>query len=143
MICIMVYSQEYFTPLFQFWGMTCLRMIIKVTPVAKIIKEVNHAVFNKVEYVASNLVNPWSWGTADNIYLFDLSSGSLGTQAIDFGSTGLGINGNYGSKILGNTNGNYCGDVVLKVSDDGYYMYIYFMFCNGYVGCVQCDCIDM
>ena len=41
MICIMVYSQEYFTPLFQFWGMTCLRMIIKVTPVAKIIKEVN------------------------------------------------------------------------------------------------------
>lgn len=104
---------------------------------------VDHAVFNKVEYVASNLVNPWSWGTADNIYLFDLSSGSLGTQAIDFGSTGLGINGNYGSKILGNTNGNYCGDVVLKVSDDGYYMYIYFMFCNGYVGCVQCDCIDM
>lgn len=96
-----------------------------------------------MEYVASNLVNPWSWGTADNIYLFDLSSGSLGTQAIDFGSTGLGINGNYGSKILGNTNGNYCGDVVLKVSDDGYYMYIYFMFCNGYVGCVQCDCIDM
>ena len=104
---------------------------------------VDHAVFNKVEYVASNLVNPWSWGTADNIYLFDLSSGSLGTQAIDFGSTGLGINGNYGSKILGNTNGNYCGDVVLKVSDDGYYMYVYFMFCNGYVGCVQCDCIDM
>ena len=104
---------------------------------------VDHAVFNKVEYVASNLVNPWSWGTADNIYLFDLSSGSLGTQAIDFGSTGLGINGNYGSKILGNTSGNYCGDVVLKVSDDGYYMYIYFMFCNGYVGCVQCDCIDM
>ena len=29
---------------------------------------VDHAVFNKVEYVASNLVNPWSWGTADNIY---------------------------------------------------------------------------
>ena len=104
---------------------------------------VDYTVFNKVGYVASNLVNPWSWGTADNIYLFDLSSGSLGTQAIDFGSTGLGINGNYGSKILGNTNGNYCGDVVLKVSDDGYYMYVYFMFCNGYVGCVQCDCIDM
>ena len=104
---------------------------------------VDYTVFNKVEYVASNLVNPWNWGTADNIYLFDLSSGSLATQAIDFGSTGLGINGNYGSKILGNTNGNYCGDVVLKVSDDGYYMYVYFMFCNGYVGCVQCDCIDM
>ena len=45
---------------------------------------VDHAVFKKVEYVASKLGNPWSWGTADNIYLFDLSSGSLGTQAIDF-----------------------------------------------------------
>jgi hypothetical protein len=33
--------------------------------------------------------------------------------------------------------------VSLSASPDGYYMYLYFLFTNGYVVGVQFDCIDM
>ncbi|MFR5271051.1 MAG: hypothetical protein ACLTGI_11610 [Hoylesella buccalis] len=49
----------------------------------------------------------------------------------------------YGGKALGKQNANGTGDVALRVSNDGYYLYIYFMFTNGYVGCVRCDCLDL
>lgn len=104
---------------------------------------IDYKVFNKVPYVLSNSVNSFTWGTDDSIYLFDLAGNSLDNQPLNFGTDGLGINGNYGAKALGNQNGNGTGDVALKVSSNGYYLYIYFMFTNGYVGCVQCDCIDM
>ena len=104
---------------------------------------VDYKVFNKVAYVLSNSINSFTWGTDDSIYLFDLAGNSLDNQPINFGSDGLGVNGNYGAKALGNQNANGTGDVALKVSSNGYYLYIYFMFTNGYVGCVQCDCIDM
>lgn len=104
---------------------------------------VDYTVFNKVAYVLSNSVNSFTWGTDDSIYLFDLAANSLDNQPINFGSDGLGINGNYGAKALGNQNGNGTGDVAFRISSNGYYLYIYFMFTNGYVGCVQCDCIDM
>ena len=104
---------------------------------------VDYKVFNKVAYVLSNSVNSFTWGTDDSIYLFDLAGNSLDNQPINFGSDGLGVNGNYGAKALGSQNANGTGDVALKVSSNGYYLYIYFMFTNGYVGCVQCDCIDM
>lgn len=104
---------------------------------------VDYKVFNKVAYALSNSVNSFTWGTDDSIYLFDLAGNSLDNQPIDFGKDGLGINGNYGAKALGGVNANGTGDVALKVSSNGYYLYIYFMFTNGYVGCVQCDCIDM
>ncbi|MCS2578121.1 hypothetical protein [Bacteroides faecis] len=55
----------------------------------------------------------------------------------------MDIFGNYGGNALGVQNGNGAGDVALRVSPDGYYMYIYFMFTNGYVGCISCDCIDI
>lgn len=104
---------------------------------------VDYKVFNKVAYVLSNSVNSFTWGTDDSIYLFDLAGNSLDNQPINFGNGGLGINGSYGAKALGGVNANGTGDVALKVSANGYYLYIYFMFTNGYVGCVQCDCIDM
>lgn len=104
---------------------------------------VDYTVFNKVAYVLSNSVNSFTWGTDDSIYLFDLAANSLDNQPINFGSGGLGINGSYGAKALGNQNNNGTGDVALRISSNGYYLYIYFMFTNGYVGCVQCDCIDM
>lgn len=104
---------------------------------------VDYKVFNKVAYVLSNSVNSFTWGTDDSIYLFDLAGNSLDNQPINFGDGGLGINGHYGAKALGGVNANGTGDVALKVSSNGYYLYIYFMFTNGYVGCVQCDCIDM
>ena len=83
-------------------------------------------------YVLSNSVNSFTWGTDDSIYLFDLAGNSLDNQPINFGSDGLGVNGNYGAKALGSQNANGTGDVALKVSSNGYYLYIYFMFTNGY-----------
>jgi hypothetical protein len=75
--------------------------------------------------------------------LFDTGGGNLDTQVLDFSSKGLDINGKYGGKALGKQNANGTGDVALRVSNDGYYLYIYFMFTNGYVGCVRCDCLDL
>ena len=104
---------------------------------------VDYVEFNKVSYAVSNSVNSFSWGSDDQIYLYDLSAKSLDNQPLDFSSNGLGVNGNYGAKALGKVNGSGCGDVALNVSADGYYLYIYFMFADGYVGCIKCDCIDM
>ena len=104
---------------------------------------VDYVEFNKVKYALSNSVNSFSWGSDDQIYLYDLSTNTLDNQPLDFGANGLGISGNYGAKALGKVNGNGCGDVAFTVSGDGYYLYIYFMFADGYVGCIKCDCIDM
>ncbi len=104
---------------------------------------VDYTVFNKAHYFISNSVNLWTWGTDDCIYLFDTGGGNLDTQVLDFSSNGLDINGKYGGKALGKQNANGTGDVALRVSNDGYYLYIYFMFTNGYVGCVRCDCLDL
>ncbi|MCS3327208.1 hypothetical protein NXV53_22710 [Bacteroides faecis] len=101
------------------------------------------AMFNKASYVLSNSVNSFTWGKDDTIYLFDVSGGTLTNQPLDFGPEGLDIFGNYGGNALGVQNGNGAGDVALRVSPDGYYMYIYFMFTNGYVGCISYDCIDI
>ena len=49
--------------------------------------------------------------------------------------------GKYGGRLNDGQNTNAYTDVALHVSPDGYFMYGYFMFCNGYVGCVQFDCI--
>lgn len=99
--------------------------------------------FNKSRYVAALSANPWTWGTDDNVYVFDLGSGSLSTHAMNFGADGLNVNGKYGAKALGLTNPNGTADVKFQVSKDGYYLYLYFLFTNGYVGCVRCDCIDL
>ena len=104
---------------------------------------VDYAVFNKVAYVLSNSVNSFTWGKDDTIYLFDIAGGTLGNEPLDFGDNGLKIFGNYGGNALGVQNANGTGDVALRVSPDGYYLYIYFMFTNGYLGCIRCDCMDM
>ncbi len=104
---------------------------------------VDYVVFNKIGYVLSNSVNSFTWGKDDTIYMFDTAAGSLDNQPLDFGPNGLNIFGNYGGNACGVVNANGGGDVALQVSPDGYYMYIYFMFTNGYVGCIRCDCIDM
>ncbi len=108
-----------------------------------VMNAVDYTEFNKGKYMITNSVNSFTWGTDDRIRVFDVTAGNLDTHAIDFTETGMNIDGNYGAKALGLVNGNGTGDVRFHVSEDGFYMYIYFMFTNGYVGCVQVDCIDM
>ncbi len=96
----------------------------------------DYVLFNNCPYVASNSINSFTWGSDDSIYLFDASSTSTFTSPIWQAPIGT-----YGGKDNAGANANGTGDVALKVSKDGYYMYLYFMFTNGQVVCVQYDCI--
>ncbi len=108
-----------------------------------IMNAVDYTAFNKGKYAIYNTVNSFNWGKDDKLYLFDVGAGNLETQVADFSDAGLAIDGNYGGWALGVQNTNGTADVKLHVSEDGFYMYVFFMFTNGYIGCVQCDCIDM
>jgi hypothetical protein len=110
---------------------------------------VDYTTFNNAKYVTLNWVNSFTWGAADAVWLLDVSSndnfaGNLETKtckAVVWESD----RDKYGAKAIAPVvaNGNGTGDVALKVSSDGYYMYLYFMFTNGYVVGYQFDCIDM
>lgn len=100
---------------------------------------VDYIEFNGCPYVASNSINSFTWGTDDIAYLYDVSSDDGLSSTIWKCNPGV-----YGSMAAsGVANGNGTGDVSLRLSDNGYYMYFYFMFTNGYIVCVQYDCIDM
>lgn len=103
-----------------------------------VVNAVDYVVFNSNPYVVQNTVNSFTWGSDDSILLFDASS----TNSIATPIWKAPI-GTYGGKDNAGQNTNASGDVVLKVSDDGYYMHLYFMFTNGQVVCVQYDAIDM
>lgn len=98
----------------------------------------DYTIFNNCPYAANSSINSFTWGSDDAVYLFDVSSTSTFGASIWTAPIGT-----YGGKDNGGQNANGTGDVALKVSDDGYYMYLYFMFTNGCVVCVQFDCIDM
>lgn len=101
-----------------------------------IVNAVDYAVFNNNAYVVHNTVNSFTWGSDDSIFLFDASS----TNSISTPIWKAPI-GTYGGKDNAGQNANGTGDVALRVSDDGYYMHMYFMFTNGQVVCVQFDAI--
>ena len=115
--------------------------------------------FNGTNYLAATQLNSFTWGRCDFVYLFDLTleaafEGEVNPQ----GSMGItdplcpaliweDISGQWGPHALeyvadGYSNANHCADVIMAGSDSGYYMYLYFMFCNGYVVGVQFDCIN-
>lgn len=106
--------------------------------------------FNKSKYFAHNSVNTFTWGANDFIYLIDVTSGNFDDELFRTSDTHGAINmlnngtdGKYGAMAAGNvgvgSNGN---DVRLWVSESGFYMYTYFMFTNGYIGCIRVDCIQ-
>lgn len=98
----------------------------------------DYCVFNKCGYAAQNSVNSFTWGSDDSVYLYDASSLSSFKDPIWSAQMGK-----YGGKDNAGANANGTGDIAIKVSDNGYYMYVYFMFTNGCVVCVQYDCIDI
>ncbi len=110
---------------------------------------VDYMEFNNAKYVTTNWVNSFTWGAADGVWLMDVSSdlnfaGNLETKTCNavvwecdrdkYGAKGV-------TPLVANGNGT--GDVALIASADGYYLYLYFMFTNGYVVGYQFDCIDM
>lgn len=110
-----------------------------------VINAVDVIEFNNTHYAVHNSINTFTWGTDDNIYIYDLSTNDLSASPIDFGSNGLKFIGKYGAAAAGGAgtvgfarNG---GDVKFAVSSNGVYLYIFFEFANGYVGCFQTDCM--
>jgi hypothetical protein len=112
---------------------------------------IDHAVFNGNTYILYNAINSFTWGASDQICLAEAVAPAVFTSpSVDGnGNTALGqavkwispvatYGGNQGSGV----NSNGTGDVELVVSPDGYYMYVYFMFTNGYVVCYRFDCIE-
>lgn len=102
--------------------------------------------FNNTRYFIHNVMNTLGYGYGASMFMYNLSTNDLSTEEIDFSAaSGLNIQGNYGASAGNSTNdraGN-SGDVRFFVSPDGFYLYIFFEFCNGYVGAVRADCIDM
>lgn len=98
----------------------------------------DYTLFNGNPYAVNMSINSFTWGSDDKVYLHDASATTTFTEPIWTSPIGT-----YGGKDNGGTNANGTGDAILKVSSDGYYMYLYFMFTNGCVVCVQYDCIDM
>ena len=116
-------------------------------------KAIDAVSFNGLNYVAATMETFFTWGVAGGMWVMEAKypqtfSGSLELDAsldpdcvvygLDRGEGGYGI---YGGRANDGTNGNAIQDVKLHVTKDGYFMYAYFMFCNGYVGCIQFDCI--
>ena len=118
--------------------------------------------FNGTRYLAAAQLNSFTWGRCDFVWLLNLDleanfNGSINDQAtMGVGATSPAIEwsditGKWGphalefSTMVGESaysNPNHHDDVVLCGSDNGFNMYMYFMFCNGYVVGVQFDCID-
>lgn len=110
-------------------------------------KSVDFIEFNGAKYAAIDWTNTQTWGSADIVFLLDVTSsgkfsGNLETQTVE-AVVWQEKKGVYGARSINPTiRGNYA-DVLLSVSDHGYYMYLYFVFTNGYVVGYQFDCVMM
>src|SRR5690606_13617307 len=110
---------------------------------------VDYRRFNNASYVTVNWVNSFTWGAADGVWLLDVTNSADFTGNLETRTSPAVVweaaRDTYGAKAVTPVvaNGNGTGDVALRVSDDGYYLYLYFMFANGYVVGYQFDCIDM
>ncbi|WP_268223329.1 DUF5018 domain-containing protein [Sinomicrobium oceani] len=110
---------------------------------------VDYIEFNNASFAAINWINSFNWGSADMVWLLDVSSPATFSGDLSAGSVPAvqwaSEPNVYGGKSVSPpvVNGNGTGDVALTVSENGYYLYLYFMFTNGYVVGVQFDAIDM
>lgn len=101
--------------------------------------------FNNSKYFIHNVMNPLGYGYGTSLVMYDVTDGTLDNQAIDFDGGDLAFRNQYGANMAAATKdkaGNSC-DVRFYADPSGFYLYIFFEYCNGYVGCVRADCIDM
>ncbi len=119
-------------------------------------KAVDAVEFNGVCYAATTMESFFTWGVAGGMWVMEAKypqtfTGSFEMDpaldpdcvvyALDRTDVGGGQYGRYGGRANDGANANALQDVKLHVTEDGYFMYAYFMFCNGYVGCIQFDCL--
>ena len=107
---------------------------------------VDYIEFNNAKYVTANWINSFNWGSCDIVWLLDVTSEAKFTGNLSFSpATCPAVAWQserhiYGAWALSVQNTNGTGDVAMKVSDDGKYLYLYFMFTNGSIVGVQFDC---
>lgn len=105
--------------------------------------------FNNAKYSAINYVNGFAYGAADMVWLLNVTSdGDFSGSPLKNTSKAVvweTDKNKWGSRSFGTANPNSSGfsDVLLSQSDDGYFLYLYFVFSNGYVVAYQFDCIEM
>ena len=99
---------------------------------------VDYAFFNGVGIMASITINGFTWGADDVGYLYDLSENNLDEPVWQCEK---GVYGAFATNAV--ANGNQTGDVALRVSPDGYFLYFYYMFSGGQIVKVQFDCLNM
>ncbi|MDR0505641.1 MAG: DUF5018 domain-containing protein [Dysgonamonadaceae bacterium] len=114
---------------------------------------VDYTVFNNIPYALVNYLNGATWGQADMVYLVNAADVGAFTAVYNEWGGPWGAGGavewacelhKYGAmEGSGIANGNYTGDVAFVQSDSGYFLYVYFMFTNGYIVGLQFDCLDV
>ncbi len=110
---------------------------------------VDYVSFNNAKYVTLNWVNSFNWGASDAVWMLDVSNDASFTGNLESYTCPAVVwecdRDKWGPKaitpVVPNTNGT--GDVAFRLSEDGYFLYLYFLFTNGYVVGYQFDCIDM
>lgn len=104
-----------------------------------VMSAVDYCLFNHASYLVYNYVNPFTWGVtpSDAVNMYDITSGSPSSK-IDVCPSRI-----YGGVANGAANTEGTGDVMFRVSQNGYFLYVCFVFSNGCVGCVQFDCLDI
>lgn len=105
--------------------------------------------FNNANYLAANFVNGGSGGTGDIVWILDATNNTKFNQGSLNAATSPAIIWEsprrvYGALgIDGPINNAYGADVLFQPSEDGYFLYLYFVFNNGSVVGYQFDCVKM
>ncbi|MBD5214030.1 MAG: DUF5018 domain-containing protein [Bacteroidales bacterium] len=107
---------------------------------------VDYIEFNNSKYFIHNVMNTLGYGHGASLFMYDVTARNLETIAVDFNSgETINFKDQFGAAAANGTHDRAANgsDVCFHASEDGYYLYIFFEFRNGYVGCVRTDCIDM
>ena len=114
--------------------------------------------FNNATFLAAQQTNNMNSGEGDAVWLLDVTNEADFTGSLYDGTQGsptcpavqwwcqneycaIAVGKAEGATVK--SNGNAVGEVLLTSSEDGYYLQLYIMFCNGYVAGVQFDCLDI
>ncbi len=102
-------------------------------------QSIDHVEFNGAKYLAAvDVIYSWS----GKGYLYDVTApASLSTPASDANYGNFRV---FATPVIGaSNNGNSTGDIILRVSEDGYKMVLYTLVTNGGISAYEFDCVDV